>query len=85
MGPWVTELEKCWRSLEVEGGPKKVHIDVTDITSIDTNGKAVLGFMHRQGAELIGRSYQAKCLIEEFLHVDSLDRPNHKKEGSEVS
>jgi len=52
-GPWVQELELCWRSaLDTrQGDPMRV--DLSAVTFIDADGKALLGQMHREGAELI--------------------------------
>lgn len=66
-GPWVRELEQCWRSmLDGPSGPT-VCVDLTGVTYIDTAGKARLAEMHRQGARLIAGDCVTKAVVAEIV------------------
>ena len=41
-GPWVRELEQCWRSMLDGANRPTVRVDLTDVTYIDAAGKARL-------------------------------------------
>lgn len=66
-GPWVYELEQCWRnSLDSPSRPI-VCVDLTDVTFIDAAGKARLAEMHKQGAEFIADDCATKAVVAEIL------------------
>jgi anti-anti-sigma regulatory factor len=62
-GPWLRELEKCWKSALVEQRKSILRVDLTGVTFIDDAGKTFLAAMYRQGAELIA----ADCLTKEIV------------------
>ena len=50
-GPWVAETEKAWRgSLRPD---QAIEIDLRQLTSVDSAGRALLAVFHRSGACLI--------------------------------
>lgn len=59
-GPWVSELEQCWRSLIEEESRPAVCVDLTGVTYVDAAGKARLGVMYEQGAKFI----TCDCVME---------------------
>ncbi len=65
-GPWVRELEECWRDARDGGRELVLRVDLTEVTSIDAAGKACLAAMHRQGAELIAADCLMKALVAEI-------------------
>ena len=38
-GPWVMELERCWKALATAGSRQPVVVDLTAVTFIDDLGK----------------------------------------------
>ncbi len=65
-GPWVRELEECWRgALAGQQGPL-LRVDLTDVTSLDAAGRACLEAMHRQGAELVAADCLMKAVVAEI-------------------
>jgi len=102
-GPWVQELELCWRSAvgtqpnergpvrdqnrsdapeprSTERGPVRdqnrsdapeplnpARVDLSSVTFIDSEGKDLLGRMHREGAELVATGCLNKCIVEEIM------------------
>jgi ABC-type transporter Mla MlaB component len=80
-GPWLQELEKCWHeSLSDRQGPI-LRVDLTGMTSIDTEGKACLAAMHRQGAEFVAADCLTKAIVTEISQCD--DASLKRKESNE--
>lgn len=65
VGPWVEELDRCWRELGVapEG---QVLLDLTGVTFVDAPGKALLARMRRGGVELRATGCLMRCIVEEI-------------------
>jgi anti-anti-sigma regulatory factor len=66
-GPWVQELELCWRSAADAQLNTPVRVDLSAVTFIDADGKALLGQMYREGAELVASGCLNKCMVEEIM------------------
>lgn len=62
-GPWVGELEQCWRGVMNGASRPTVCVDLTGVTYIDAAGKARLVEMHKQGAKFI----TADCVMEAIV------------------
>ena len=67
VGPWVKELERCWRSAADTQQSYPVRVDLTAATFIDGDGKALLGQMYKEGAELVASGCLNKCIVEEVM------------------
>lgn len=65
-GPWVGELEKCWRSIVNGASQPTVCVDLTGVTYIDAAGKARLVEMHEQGATFITSDCAMKAVVAEI-------------------
>lgn len=63
-GPWVDELEQCWRG--AGGDHSRVRVVLEAVTFIDGAGRALLGEMHRQGVELLARGCMTKAIVEQI-------------------
>ncbi len=74
-GPWVAELETCWRV-----------VDLTGVTFVDAKGKALLTQMWQQGAQLHAVGCLTRCIVEEITKAgragSSCSSRKDKKEGS---
>lgn len=65
-GPWVEELKKCWESvLRAEPGPP-LQVELSAMTLVDAEGKALLTEMHRQGVKLAAVGLMTQAIIEEI-------------------
>ena len=70
VGPWVEELDRCWRG--VEGArQERVLVDLTGVTFIAPEGKALLTKMWQQGAKLHAVGCLTKCIVDEISKPDS--------------
>ncbi|HET7438840.1 MAG TPA: hypothetical protein VFJ56_05030 [Nitrospira sp.] len=68
-GPWVKELEACWRRTEVPPKSRAV-VDLTGVTFVDADGRALLTKMWREGAEFRAAGCLTKCIVEEITKTD---------------
>lgn len=63
-GPWVQELEHCWR--ETANSDRPVRVMVCAVTFIDDKGKSLLAEMHQHGAELVAEGCMNSAIVEEI-------------------
>ena len=69
-GPWVEELDRCWR--EVAGsGAKQLVVDLSGVTFIAPEGKAVLTKMWQQGGKLQAAGCLTTCIVDEIAKAGS--------------
>jgi len=66
-GPWVRELEQCWRSLLDGESRPTVQVDLTGVTYIDAAGRARLAEMHEHGAQFIADDCETKAIVAEIV------------------
>jgi ABC-type transporter Mla MlaB component len=64
-GPWVEELDRCWRTV-ADPQQSGLVVDLTGVTFIDSEGKALLARMWKQGAKLHAVGCLTKCIVEEI-------------------
>jgi anti-anti-sigma regulatory factor len=65
-GPWVRELEECWRSALARQPESILRVDLTEVTFIDESGKACLAALHRQGAEFVAADCLTIAIVAEI-------------------
>ena len=63
-GPWVGELEHCWRQAVMDD--RRVRVVLKMVTFIDGDGRRLLTNMHRRGAELVAQGCMTKAIVEEI-------------------
>ena len=68
-GPWVNELEGCWRLAVMVDQPVRVMLKT--VTFIDQAGRKLLTEMHHDGAELVGEGCMTKAIIEEIMRGEN--------------
>jgi anti-anti-sigma regulatory factor len=66
-GPWVRELERCWRSLLGAVNQPTISVDLRGVTYIGASGQAQLADMHEQGAQFIADDCMTKAVVEEIV------------------
>ena len=64
-GPWVEELGTCWRQIAANSQSRAV-VDLTGVTFVDADGKALLTRMWQQGAELRAAGCLTRCIVDEI-------------------
>ena len=79
-GPWVDELSASFRRISVRQ-QRCVMIDLTGVTFIDPEGKALLADLWRRGAELRAAGCLTRCVVEEIRR----NEPGGPSEGIATS
>ena len=64
-GPWVEELGTCWGEMTVNSQSRTV-IDLTGVTFVDADGKALLTRIWQQGARFHAVGCLNRCVVEEI-------------------
>jgi len=67
-GPWVQEVENCWRRAVTDDW--QVTVLLKAVTFIDGAGRKLLADMHRQGAELVAEGCMTKAIVGEIKRGD---------------
>jgi len=65
-GDWVGELERCWISSHSCGAVNEFNVDLSSVSFVDENGKALLKRMVSQGARLRARGPLMTSLAKEI-------------------
>ena len=63
-GDWVGELRSVWTGLRTRQKP--VSVTLTEVSSLDSAGRALLVDIHANGGLLKGSGLAARALIEEI-------------------
>jgi hypothetical protein len=63
-GPWVAELEKCWRAGASKTPARTITIELAGVTFVDDQGKELLCRMRRSGARLVPRGCLMKAIVK---------------------
>lgn len=74
-GAWVKELEQIWCSAE----PSSIVVDLTGVTFIAEDGKALLSRMWREGAELIATGCCNSSIVEHITGSRLRHPPRQRK------
>jgi len=64
-GPWVQELDACWRKAADSDRPLRVLLCA--VTFIDGEGRKLLADMHRHGVELVAEGCMNKAVVERIV------------------
>ncbi len=72
-GPWVNELERCWRSTSGRATGKTFAVDLDGVDFVDDQGKSLLTEMARAGVELIATESMMRSIVQQILE----DIPEH--------
>lgn len=65
-GPWVSELARSWNELRSATPRRPVAVDLSEVTYVSREGKALLESMWRQGAKLESCSLMTQFLLNEI-------------------
>ena len=65
VGPWIEELERCWREAKESAAARRLIVDLTGVTFVEQEGKALLTRMYQAGAELIATGCCMRSIVED--------------------
>ncbi|MBS1787101.1 MAG: hypothetical protein JST85_05230 [Acidobacteria bacterium] len=66
VGPWVEELEKCWKSALAADPSQAMLVNLAAVTFIDSVGRALLSRMRRQGAKFLSNGVLINAIVAEI-------------------
>ena len=69
-GPWVRELDTCWRDAVTATAGHHVRVDLTAVCQVDAAGRELMAVMHRAGAQFVARG----CVMPEVVREISAVR-----------
>jgi anti-anti-sigma regulatory factor len=72
-GPWVPELERCWRSTATHTHAKFFSVDLDHVDFVDDRGKALLTEMNSAGVELIATGCAMRSIVQQIAAVDGVN------------
>ncbi|HXG66128.1 MAG TPA: hypothetical protein VNO70_13590 [Blastocatellia bacterium] len=66
VGPWVMELEKCWRAAISTEPRRAIRVNLAAVAFIDAKGRELLTRMRRQGVTLVPTGCLMKAIVDEI-------------------
>jgi hypothetical protein len=63
-GPWVEELEACWRKAAASARGRKLRVDLEKVGFVDERGKQLLAEMYTAGVEFCATGLMMTSLVE---------------------
>jgi hypothetical protein len=65
-GPWVQEMENCWKQARADYPQSVGRMDLRGVTFLDAAGKEFLAALHAQGAEFVAAGCAMKAVVAEI-------------------
>ncbi len=81
-GPWVVELERCWRSTTSRASGRSFGVDLDGVTFIDDRGKALLSEMDEAGTELIANGWMMRSIVQQIVTMHGVNSMTNTAEQS---
>ena len=63
-GPWVQEVENCWRQIDIQN--RRLRVNLRAVTFVDAAGAKLLDSMYRKGAELEAGGCMTRAIVAEI-------------------
>ena len=81
VGQWAAELRSTWREARHPGDTRRCIVELTEVTSIDRSGEAVLAELMGQGVEFIASDVYTKHLLQNLRAELERSRMKGKQDG----
>jgi len=65
-GPWVQELEQCWKTASSTTHGRKTFLDLGEVDFVDPAGEALLSRMHAEGVAFVAVTPLICALLQEI-------------------
>ncbi|WP_455244493.1 STAS domain-containing protein [Petrachloros mirabilis] len=75
-GPWVEELDSVWQRVRASAASPLI-VDLTGVTFIEREGKALLTRLWQEGAELLAAGCCNKSIVDEITGSGQ-DQSSHR-------
>jgi len=79
-GPWVIELERCWRSTSGHATGKTFGVDLDGVNFVDDRGESLLTEMAKAGVKLIATESLMRSIVQQIVAAHCM---NSTEESSE--
>jgi hypothetical protein len=79
-GPWVRELDTCWRDVALSTDAHRVRVDLTALWQVDAAGRELMAVMHRAGAQFVARGCVMPEVVREISASDDAGLPHRSTE-----
>lgn len=66
IGVWVHELRSCWQQAMQHGTAHNIHLDLSGVTWVSDEGKALLRTMYRNGVALLAANLLLSGIVAEI-------------------
>jgi anti-anti-sigma regulatory factor len=66
IGPWVEDVEQCWRRAFATLGSRTVQVDLSAVSFMDASGSALLSRMHDAGFRFAGETPATRRVLEQI-------------------
>ena len=70
-GPWVAEVERAWRGATLDRQPRKIKVDLSEVTFVSDEGKQMLERICANGTEIFSSDLLTRALADELSHKHS--------------
>ena len=74
-GPFVPELESCWRAERAKKQAQSISIDLKEVTCVDRAGRALLRSMHADGVGFIRAGMATRDILEQIMEEEECTNP----------
>lgn len=76
VGPWVEELEKCWKSALAADPSQAMLVNLAAVTFIDSAGRALLTRMRRRGGKFLSAGVLINAIVAEIEAEEGPQKQN---------
>jgi ABC-type transporter Mla MlaB component len=66
-GPWVHELEACWRANVSSLVGRSVCVELTDVSHVDDAGRYLLALIAKAGARMVSKGVANRDLLDSIV------------------
>jgi len=80
-GPWVIELERCWRSTSGRATGKTFGVNLDGVDFVDDQGKALLAEMAKAGVDLIATESMMRSTVQQIGAANPMEDTSEHVEG----
>ncbi len=72
VGPWVAELETSWQAEKAQSSD--LSLDLGGVTFVDSDGRALLKRIHKQGGKLVAKGCLIRAIVAELTDAFSCEK-----------
>jgi anti-anti-sigma regulatory factor len=70
-GPWVHELEQCWKTASSTTRDRKTVVDLGEVDFVDPAGESLLAHMHAEGVQLVAVTPLIRAVLQEICRAQA--------------